>query len=302
MLTWLSVLGGVLAVVLFRAWLVRARRVALDRGRDDDRLHRGERVPRLRADRIVVRARRRDAAARTLGARGRRPVERPTHHRRRVGGLRARGAVLVPARARGARQRAVGDRPARQQAAPPPRRDRGVRRSRVSITILVYVPIAALGGVRSVDGFRAWMVESQHGIRGIGGLPRMVVGFGRSLVNMDRLGLVTKRYLIHDPYNPTTRRRRGASRTVPARCAVRGAGRDGDRARRRPAGRRALALPRRDGDSRDGVRAQVAGRGPRAVSRDVPRALPRDRRGDRAARAARSPDRGGGDRGCCSSR
>ncbi|PYP76177.1 MAG: hypothetical protein DMD35_19175, partial [Gemmatimonadetes bacterium] len=30
------------------------------------------------------------------------------------------------------------------------------------------------------------------------------MGFGRSLVNMDRLGLVAKRYLIHDPYNPTT--------------------------------------------------------------------------------------------------
>ena len=72
------------------------------------------------------------------------------------------------------------------------------------ITILVYVPIAALWGVRSVESFRAWMVESQHGIRGIGGLQRTVVGFGRSLVNMDRLGLVAKRYLIEDPYNPTT--------------------------------------------------------------------------------------------------
>jgi hypothetical protein len=72
------------------------------------------------------------------------------------------------------------------------------------ITIFVYLPIAALAGVRSVDDFRAWMVESQHGIRGIGGLQRMVIGFARSLVNMDRLGLVAKRYLIHDPYNPTT--------------------------------------------------------------------------------------------------
>jgi len=72
------------------------------------------------------------------------------------------------------------------------------------ITILAFVPIAVLAEVRSVADFRAWMVESQHGIRGIGGLPRAVMGFGRSLVNMDRLGLVAKRYLIHDPYNPTT--------------------------------------------------------------------------------------------------
>lgn len=72
------------------------------------------------------------------------------------------------------------------------------------ITIAVFVPIAALGGVRSVADLRAWIAESQHGIRGIGGLQRAIVGFGRSLVNMDRLGLVAKRYLIHDPYNPTT--------------------------------------------------------------------------------------------------
>ena len=72
------------------------------------------------------------------------------------------------------------------------------------ITIAAYVPVAALAGVRSVADFRAWMAESSHGIRGIGGLQRAIVGFARSLVNMDRLGLVAKRYLLHDPYNPTT--------------------------------------------------------------------------------------------------
>ena len=72
------------------------------------------------------------------------------------------------------------------------------------ITILCFVPIAALAGVRSVADFRKWVAESQHGIIGIGGVQRAVVGFGRSLVNMDRLGLVAKRYLIHDPYNPTS--------------------------------------------------------------------------------------------------
>ena len=58
--------------------------------------------------------------------------------------------------------------------------------------------------MRSADDFRAWISESSHGIRGIGGLQRAVIGFGRSLVNMDRLGLVAKRYLLEDPYNPTT--------------------------------------------------------------------------------------------------
>jgi len=87
------------------------------------------------------------------------------------------------------------------------------RRRRVAITVCVvagaltiaaYVPIAAFAGVRSVADFRAWIEESSHGIRGIGGLQRAVIGLGRSLVNMDRLGLVAKRYLLEDTYNPTT--------------------------------------------------------------------------------------------------
>ena len=110
------------------------------------------------------------------------------------------------------------------------------------ITILVFVPVAALAGVRSVADFRAWIVESQHGIRGIGGLQRAVVGFGRSLVNMDRLGLVAKRYLIHDAYNPTTIAdvaRAGLFRLV-ALYALLGA--MAIALAVRPAGRRALGL------------------------------------------------------------
>ena len=110
------------------------------------------------------------------------------------------------------------------------------------ITIFAYVPIAALAGVRSVADFRAWMVESSHGIRGIGGLPRAVIGFGRSLVNMDRLGLVAKRYLIQDSYNPTTLAdvgRAGLFRLV-ALYAVLGAMAIG--LALKPAGRRPLAF------------------------------------------------------------
>ena len=73
-----------------------------------------------------------------------------------------------------------------------------------SLTVLVYVLIAGLAGIRSVTAFRAWMSQASNGIAGLGGLSRVVVGFGRSILNMDRLGLITKRHLIHDPYNPTT--------------------------------------------------------------------------------------------------
>jgi hypothetical protein len=73
-----------------------------------------------------------------------------------------------------------------------------------SLTIVVYLLIARLAGVRSVAEFRAWMSQASNGIAGLGGLSRVVVGFGRSILNMDRLGLITKRHLVHDPYNPTT--------------------------------------------------------------------------------------------------
>jgi hypothetical protein len=110
------------------------------------------------------------------------------------------------------------------------------------ITIIVMMPIAALAGVRSISGFRTWIAESQHGISGIGGLQRAIVGLARSLVSMDRLGLVAKRYLIHDPFNPTTLgdvARAGLFRLV-ALYALLGA--MAIALAVRPAGRRALGL------------------------------------------------------------
>ncbi|MEO6527746.1 MAG: hypothetical protein ABIP93_14045 [Gemmatimonadaceae bacterium] len=73
-----------------------------------------------------------------------------------------------------------------------------------AITVIGYVPIAYLAQVHSVADFRTWMGKATHDIRGIGGLSRAVIGFGRSLVNMDRLGLVAKRHLIGDVYNPAS--------------------------------------------------------------------------------------------------
>jgi hypothetical protein len=110
------------------------------------------------------------------------------------------------------------------------------------LTILVYLPIAAMAGVRTVASFRAWMTESSHGISGVGGLQRAIVGFGRSLVNMDRLGLVAKRHLIHDPYNPASMgdvARAGLFRLAAVYALL---GAMAIVLALRPAGRRALAL------------------------------------------------------------
>ncbi len=73
-----------------------------------------------------------------------------------------------------------------------------------AMTLAVYAPVAYMANVRSLEGFQRWMSAASHNIVGIGGTPRVIIGFGRSLLNMDRLGLVTKRYLLHDPYNSTT--------------------------------------------------------------------------------------------------
>ena len=70
--------------------------------------------------------------------------------------------------------------------------------------VMAYAAVAYLADVRSVAELRHWMAAATHDIVGIGGAPRAIVGFGRSLVNMDRLGLVAKRYLLHDPYNTAT--------------------------------------------------------------------------------------------------
>ena len=71
------------------------------------------------------------------------------------------------------------------------------------LTLLVYLAIIVAAGLHSVHDVRLWMASASHGIVGTGGLPRAVVGFARSIVDTGQLGLVVKRHLIHDPYNPT---------------------------------------------------------------------------------------------------
>ncbi|HSQ31949.1 MAG TPA: hypothetical protein VLN49_18955 [Gemmatimonadaceae bacterium] len=72
------------------------------------------------------------------------------------------------------------------------------------LTIAVYLVIARAAELHSAHDLRLWIASASHGIEGIGGLPRALVGFARSIVNMGQLGLVVKRHLVHDPYNPTT--------------------------------------------------------------------------------------------------
>jgi len=56
-------------------------------------------------------------------------------------------------------------------------------------------------GVRDLDGLRGWVAKSSHGVRA-GGAARAAFGLARSFVFMGDDGLLFKRYLVRDPFNP----------------------------------------------------------------------------------------------------
>ena len=58
-------------------------------------------------------------------------------------------------------------------------------------------------GIRSFAGFKTWMSAASHDTD-IRGLSRMVFGFARSFIYMGNDGMLFKRYLLHDPFNPVT--------------------------------------------------------------------------------------------------
>ena len=59
-------------------------------------------------------------------------------------------------------------------------------------------------GVRSVAEGRQWVANASHGVRGMNGLPRTVLGFGRSFIDTGNDGPMVKAYLANDPYNPVS--------------------------------------------------------------------------------------------------
>ncbi|HEY1373662.1 MAG TPA: hypothetical protein VGH50_14425 [Candidatus Binatia bacterium] len=69
--------------------------------------------------------------------------------------------------------------------------------------VVLYGTACALQGIYNLDAFRQWAIEP--GLRSqVGGFNRMVFGFARSFFNMGTDGVLFKRYLLHDPYNPVS--------------------------------------------------------------------------------------------------
>jgi len=56
-------------------------------------------------------------------------------------------------------------------------------------------------GIRNLHGFVTWAQASSHSVT-ISGARRAVFGFARSFLSLGEDGVIFKRYLLHDPYNP----------------------------------------------------------------------------------------------------
>ena len=69
--------------------------------------------------------------------------------------------------------------------------------------MLSYLVVMASIGVHSLADLKDWILASSHGVR-TSGLTRMVFGFARSFIHMGNDGLLFKRFLLKDPFNPVS--------------------------------------------------------------------------------------------------
>ena len=70
-------------------------------------------------------------------------------------------------------------------------------------TGLAYLIVMAAIGVHTPSDFRDWLLASSHGMR-TSGLASAVFGFARSFIHMGNDGILFKRFLLNDPFNPVS--------------------------------------------------------------------------------------------------
>ncbi len=72
-------------------------------------------------------------------------------------------------------------------------------------TALAYGAVLAHLGIYNVTDFRKWMaVSAEAAFIPRGGIPRTVFSFARSFISMGNDGMIFKRFLSHDPFNPVS--------------------------------------------------------------------------------------------------
>lgn len=72
------------------------------------------------------------------------------------------------------------------------------------LTGALFIAVAVGIGIRSVGGFREWVVAASHHLEQAGGVPQVVFGLARSFINMGSDNVTLKRYLLQDPYSPVS--------------------------------------------------------------------------------------------------
>jgi hypothetical protein len=74
----------------------------------------------------------------------------------------------------------------------------------LSLLVSIAYGVAILSiGIADSDALRTWITSSTHGIT-ISGAARSVFGFARSFIAMGDDGVLFKRFLLKDPYNPVS--------------------------------------------------------------------------------------------------
>ena len=90
----------------------------------------------------------------------------------------------------------------------------GVTRERIKFALVSALSFSVFCGafyavalvilrITSFAALKAWVLDAGHGIN-VRGLTRMVLGFARSFINMGNDGMLMKRFLLHDAYNPVS--------------------------------------------------------------------------------------------------
>lgn len=75
-----------------------------------------------------------------------------------------------------------------------------------ALTLAVYVAVAWHIGVFTPAGFKAWVLMTSGDAASTPnkGISKTIFGFARAFVSMENDGVLFKRYLLHDPFNPIT--------------------------------------------------------------------------------------------------
>ncbi|HEY7544645.1 MAG TPA: hypothetical protein VID27_07175, partial [Blastocatellia bacterium] len=70
-------------------------------------------------------------------------------------------------------------------------------------TAIAYAAALAHLGIYNLADLKAWIASSSHGMK-IGGASRVAFGLPRSILSLGNDGLLFKRFLLHDPFNPVS--------------------------------------------------------------------------------------------------